>query len=111
MLEDGELSSLFSQGKGPAAGRPPKPLNEVNIPKLVTKAIAKPQIKTGVLKPTKQKVSKITKVESVDKVWLQIKPFPRSEDFISEMWLDFEFHFEVFAEVLSPMFVAISTYS
>lgn len=58
MMEDGEISDLFSVGKPPSAGRPPKPLHEVNIPKLTIEATVKPKIKTGVLKPTKPKVDK-----------------------------------------------------
>ena len=57
MMEDGEISDLFDAGKPPSSKLPPKPLNEINIPKLTTEPTVKPKIKTGVLKPTKPKVS------------------------------------------------------
>lgn len=56
IMEDGEISSMFTQGKAPSMRRPPKPLPEINIPKLKAEPSSKPKIKTGVLKP-KPKVS------------------------------------------------------
>ena len=53
MMEDGEISDLFDAGKPPSSKRPPKPLNEINIPKLTTESTVKPKIKTGDRKSTR----------------------------------------------------------
>ncbi|XP_067930112.1 transcription initiation factor TFIID subunit 3-like isoform X2 [Watersipora subatra] len=51
MIEDGEISSIFDQGKAPSFSRPPVPRHEITIPKVTAEPSTKPKIKTGVLKP------------------------------------------------------------
>ena len=64
MIEDGEITSIFNQGKGPSIARPAKPENEVQVPKILTAPSTKPKIKTGNLKP-KPKVRLFTNLNCV----------------------------------------------
>lgn len=49
--DEDDITSLFSRGKAPSTSKPPRPLNEVIVPKVKLESVQKPKLTTGAFKP------------------------------------------------------------
>lgn len=50
-MDDDDMELLLTQGKPPSAAQPPRPVNEIVIPKFKVEPVLKPKLKTGAFKP------------------------------------------------------------
>lgn len=57
--DDDDVTSMFSRGKTASFSKPPKPLNEIIVPKIKLESVQKPKLTTGAFKP-KPKVDNST---------------------------------------------------